>query len=95
MARQIIKQPNGKFCIFSSVCDNVTYYDMEEQEIIDVWARESKKDIEEQVKKIISDLNKGDKPYRYETMTYEEMLEKVKNIHGEEASETIKKEIED
>ena len=94
MARQIIKQPNGKFCIFSSVCDNVTYYDMEEQEIIDLWAEESKKDIEKDVKKIISDLNNGGKPYRCHTMTYEGMLEEVKDIHGKREFEKIKKYIE-
>jgi hypothetical protein len=46
MSGQIIKQPNGKFCIFSRVGDSVTYYDMDEQEIINELVEESRIEIE-------------------------------------------------
>lgn len=94
MERQIIKQPNGKFCIFSSIVDNVTWYHMAEQDIINAWVEESKKDIEEQVKKIISDLNEGKKPYYQGTMNYEEMIETIKDIHGSKEVKKIRKHIE-
>lgn len=94
MARQIIKQPNGKFCIFSSIVDNVTYYHMEEQDIINAWVEESKKDIEENVKKIIQALNEGKKPYYQNTMDYQEMIKTIKNIHGKRGVNKIIKHIE-
>lgn len=94
MGRQIIKQPNGKFCIFSTIVDSVTFYHMEEQDIINEWVEEAKKEIEENVKKIISDLNQGKAPYRQYTMSYQEMLETIKDVHGAKKAKKIRKDIE-
>lgn len=81
MGNQIIKQPNGKYCIFSSVIDSVTCYDMEEQDIINKLVEESKKEIEKKVKEIILELNEGKKPYHQFTITYKEMLRTIKEKH--------------
>ena len=53
MGQQIIKQPNGKYCLFSSVVDNVTYYDMTKEEILEVWTEKAKKDFEEKINDIV------------------------------------------
>ena len=42
MGRQIIKQPNGKYCVFSSICDNIIYYDMTPGEIIEAYVEEDR-----------------------------------------------------
>ena len=43
MGRQIIKQPNGRFCVFSSIVDNVIWYDMEQKDIVEyLWLRSLK-----------------------------------------------------
>ena len=34
MGKAVIQQPNGKFCIFSSVVDGITVYDCTEDELI-------------------------------------------------------------
>lgn len=94
MARQIIKQPNGKFCIFSSICDNVTWYHMEEQDIVNAWVEEAKKDIEKNVKKIIQDLNEGKKPYYQNTIDYKEMIDIIDRVHGKKEAKKIIKHIE-
>lgn len=94
MGRQIIKQPNGKYCIFSSIVDSITHYHMEEQDIINEWVEESKKEIEKKVKGIISELNEGKKPYYQFTKTYEEMLQTIKEIHGAKEVKEIRKAIE-
>lgn len=94
MARQIIKQPNGKYCIFSSIVDSVTLYDMDEQDIINEWAEESRIEIERNVKKIISDLNEGKHPYYQFTKTFDEMIDLIKEIHGKKRSQEIKSLIE-
>jgi len=62
MGRQIITQPNGKYCIFSSVVDNVTHYDMTPEEIIEEWTQEFKEEITEKVNKIINGLEGNSKP---------------------------------
>ena len=93
MGRQIIKQPNGKFCVFSSIVDNVISYDMTEEEIINKFVADSREDIERRVKEIISQLNNNEKPYYQFTHSYEEMLKTIKNIHGEEEADEVRKTI--
>jgi hypothetical protein len=93
MGRQIIKQPNGKYCIFSSIVDNVISYNMGEEEIINKFVEESKIEIEKNVKEIIALLNNNEKPYYQFTHSYEEMLKTIKNIHGEEEADEVRKTI--
>jgi hypothetical protein len=79
---QIIKQPNGKFCIFSSICDNVTSYNCTEEEIVNELVEDARKDIERKVKGIIEKLNEGGEPYYQFTMSYEKMLQTIEEVHG-------------
>lgn len=94
MGRQIIKQPNGKYCIFSSVVDNVTFYNMTQDEIIDEWTKEAREDIERKVKDIVSKIENNEKPYFQFTKNYDEMIEEIKEIHGNKEGNKIKKLIE-
>jgi len=91
MGRQIIKQPNGKYCVFSSIVDNVISYDMTEEEIINKFVADEKENIERKVKEIISQLNKNEKSYNQFTMNYEGMLKTIKDIHGEEEADEVRK----
>lgn len=94
MGRQIIKQPNGKYCIFSSIVDNVTHYDMTEKDIVKENVSEYKKKIIIEVKEIIEKLEAGSKPYLQSTLSYDDMLGQIKEIHGKKESEEVKKTIE-
>jgi len=94
MGQQIIKQPNGKYCLFSSVVDNVTYYDMTKKEIVEVWTEKAKKDFEEKVSDIVSKLDKGEKPYFQFTLGYEEMLQTILEVHSADEMQNIKSTIE-
>tara|TARA_R110002074_G_scaffold55696_4_gene137934 strand:- start:69 stop:359 length:291 start_codon:yes stop_codon:yes gene_type:complete len=94
MGQQIIKQPNGKYCLFSSVVDNVTYYDMTKEEIVEVWTEKAKKDFEEKVNDIVSKLDKDEKPYFQFTLGYEEMLQTILEVHSADEMQNIKSTIE-
>jgi len=94
MGQQIIKQPNGKYCLFSSVVDNVTYYDMTKEEIVEVWTEKAKKDFEEKVNDIVSKLDKGEKPYLQFTLSYEEMLQTILEVHNVDEMQNVKSTIE-
>jgi hypothetical protein len=94
MSRQIIRQPNGKYCIFSSIVDNVTHYDMSVEDIIEEWANESKNKIVEDVKNIVSKLENNEQPYYQFTQSFDDMLSLIKEIHGENESDKIKSLIE-
>lgn len=93
MGRQIIKQPNGKYCIFSSIVDNVIMCNATEQDIIDFRVKEHTEKIAKEIKEIIADLDKGKKPYHF-AKSYTEMLETIEDIHGKEEAENVRKVIE-
>lgn len=94
MGKQIIKQPNGKYCIFSSRVDNVTHYNMTVEEIIEEWVNDAKNDIKEQVKGIASKLENEEKPYYKFTYSYDDMIELILKIHGKKESEKVKSLVE-
>ena len=94
MGQQIIKQPNGKYCLFSSVIDSVTYYNMTKEEIVEIWTEQAKKDFEEKVNNIIGKLDKGEKPYFQFTKCYEEMLQTILEVHDAYEMQNVKNAIE-
>jgi hypothetical protein len=91
---QIIKQPNGKYCIFSSIVDNFTHYDMSEDDIIELWSDTERRNVAKKVKDKITMLENGEKPYYQFTQTYEESILLIKEIHGTEEAEEVRQTIE-
>lgn len=89
MGRQIIKQPNGKYCIFSTVVDSVTDYDMSVEDIIEDWSK-SFGDVSEKVNEIIEKLERGEKPYYQFTKTFDEMITFIGEVHGKVESDEIR-----
>ena len=91
---QIIKQPNGKYCLFSTIVDSVTYYNMTKEEIVKVWTEKAKIDFEDKVSGIIEKLDKGEKPYFQFTLNYEEMLKTILEVHSVDEMQNVKNTIE-
>jgi len=77
MGRRIIKQPNGKYCVFSSIVDNIIHYDMSQEEIINEYVQEEREKNTEKVKQAILRINLKD---NYDD--YQDMLSTIKDIHG-------------
>lgn len=94
MADQIVKQPNGKFLIFSSISDSVIGYNATPEELIEFKVKRAKERITEEVNNIVEKLNKGEKPYYQFTKTYDEVLETVGFNHGKHTRKEIKDAIE-
>lgn len=94
MGKQIIKQPNGKFCLYSSIVDNITHYDMTPEEIIDEMVEEQRGQITRKVNNIINHLNNNGRPYFQFTMSYEEMLNEIENFHGKKGRKEMQSLIE-
>jgi hypothetical protein len=82
MADQIIKQPNGKFCVFSTVVDDIVIEDAAGHELVEYYAHKAAEREAEAVNKILFALDRGEKPYYQFTMTYEEALAKKEFRHG-------------
>ena len=81
--RQIIKQPDGKFALWSSVCDNFILINASPEEIINYKIERKTESIKNNVMKTISKLKQNEKPYYQFTQTWEDCLETVKNNHGQ------------
>jgi len=94
MGQQIIKQPNGKYCLFSSIVDNITDYNMSKNDIIEKWTNEAKEKNTKSVNNIIGKIKSGKLPYHQSTLDYYGMLDTIRDIHGEEEVSDIKDLIE-
>lgn len=87
MAQQIIRQPNGKYCIYSTITDNVTHYNMTIDEIVNILIEDSKKELRQKILNIENGKN-------HFSLSYEEMLEQIFEIHGKYETKKVKKLIE-
>ncbi len=85
MAWKIIKQPNDLYCIFSTVVDNVLYYNCNKEEIVDLLVDEERKYIERNIERIMKTNNKKE---------YQDMLSTIRRVHGKKAVDEVKLEIE-
>lgn len=83
MGRQIIKQPDSKYCVWSTIVDDFIITDATPEEIIEGFIKEKSEQIKEDVNKTIKELNEGGSPYYRYTMTYEEACELRDRVHGE------------
>jgi hypothetical protein len=78
MSQQIIKQPNGKYALFSQIVGDFVLIDADPQDIVDEWVKEYKIDMEKKVSEIVSALERGEKPYYQFTMSFEKAVKKVR-----------------
>jgi len=82
MGRQIIKQPNGLFALWSSNSDKFVWIDATKQEMIDAFAEEARKEAVERTEEIFAELEAGGSPYYQWTQTYEEAVAYYERVHG-------------
>lgn len=86
MANQIIRQPDGRYCLFSSVTDNVTYFNLTRAELINIYTNKLKDDLNT----LIDKIDNKEKVYAQDTMNYTDMIKEIEEIHGiEEADKVI------
>ena len=84
MGTQIIKQPNGKYLLWSSNEDRVVLYNGTPEEIVEFWLVETKAHFKDRVSLILKKLEEGEKPYCQFTLTFEEVLDKIEHLSGPE-----------
>lgn len=72
MGQQIIKQPNGKYAVFSSVVDAFVLLDAEQPEVFEHFIDAARRQAERDVARVFEKLDKGQKPYYQFTMTFDE-----------------------
>lgn len=82
MKGQIIKQPNGKYCVFSSVVDDFIYVNATKQEIIKGMVEDYTKEVTDKVNKVCKQLEKNEKPYYQFTMSFKDSIKLITKQHG-------------
>lgn len=93
MGWQIIKQPNQLYCIFSSVVDDVIYYNGNRQQIINAFVQDRTKELVKDCNRLMDELDGQEKAYGQFTMTFEEMLDTIKQAHGKKQADKILKKV--
>lgn len=77
MARQIIKQPDGKFALWSTIIEDFIFTDASPAQIIEFLCEEARTEITKTTNATCDKLNPGEQAYIYQ-FTWEEAVEFVK-----------------
>ncbi len=86
MGHQIVKQPNGKYAVWSSVLDDFILTNAIPEQIIEDECNLEREKIAEHTRRIIDQLEKGEKPYYQSTLSFEECVEMIQDFHGNDAT---------
>lgn len=79
MSHQIIKQPNGKYCIFSSIVDNIIIYNATPDEIKKYYIEEEVKEINKKVDQAIN--SPQEYYYGWPFNNFDDMCKEILGLH--------------
>ena len=85
MGSQIVKQPNGKYAIWSSIVDDFILVNATPEEIIEDWSDDERKRITNRVQHIVAELEIGKQPYYQFTKTFGECVAEIRERCGDDA----------
>ncbi len=77
MSHQIIKQPNGLLCIFSSISDEFVLFNATTSEVINFLLIPEQQRVEDEVKRVFRKIQNQEKPYAQFTLSFEEAFEQM------------------
>ena len=83
MGHQVIKQPNGRYAVFSSVVDNFILVNCVKGEIRAYYIEKATEEANAQVDRMVGKAD-GEIPGNQFTMNFEEALETMERIHGKD-----------
>ena len=82
MSRQIVKQPDGRYAVWSTVVDGFVLTDATPEDIIEDWVNQYRQEITSSVLHIVAMLEREEEPYYQFTLSYDECLETIREVHG-------------
>lgn len=85
MARSILQQPDGKWCVFSTIVDDFLYVNGTLEEIQEILTEEAIENARLAVEEAIERARKKENRGFYRT--YEDALETRNRVHGEKNEE--------
>ena len=82
MPAQVVRQPDGRYAVWSSVTDDFVAVNLEAADVIEATAQSAAEEVRQEMTRIIGVLEKGGKPYFQFTKTFEECVETTLANHG-------------
>ena len=82
MGTQIVKQPNGKYALWSSIVDDFTLLDADANDIIESFVDDFRRRCTADVNRVIAELERGGSPYHQFTKSFDDCLAIIKEVHG-------------
>lgn len=82
MPQQIVQQPDGRWCVFSTVVDAIIVYDATEDELVDYFAEQAAEDARRDVRRRIEQAKTRSRPNESMLLTYDEALREHERAHG-------------
>ena len=89
MGQQVIKQPNGLYCIYNSISSGITYYDLTSEEILKIWVQEERDRLAWNLLKLLHQIDEGKPAYHQFTKTFEKALGNTAEEYGEKERQEI------
>jgi len=74
MAWQVIKQPNGRFLIFSSIVDMILFRDCSRAQIEALYIEDSRQKQQYAITRLMDTIERGENPYFQFALSYEEAI---------------------
>jgi len=93
VGRHIIKQPNGKLAIWSTIVDTFIMTDATPEEYIAFRIEEETERVKKDLTEIFAKLDKGER-YAHTVYQWDEALKILEEIHGKEELEKVLSEID-
>ncbi len=92
MGHTVIKQPNDKYAIFSSVIDDFIILDANKDELIEFYVDSAREEITERFDRMFGYYDRGQTPPIYAggpSITWMEAINRRKEIHGNEVEDIV------
>lgn len=86
MGRAIVKQPNGKLAVFSTIVDDFVYLDCEWEDYIQFRLKEAEEDIRREVERAKEEVAKRGTTSMWDR-TWESCLNEIELHHGAEKAQ--------
>ncbi len=83
MGHQIIRQPNGKYCIWSSHVDSIILFDATSDDLVEYYGNKAAQDSKLNIIRVVDKLDRGQARLIYHqfTMSYAEALERSRETN--------------
>lgn len=77
MSHQIIKQPNGRYSIYSSIVERIICYQMTKKEIKKYYKKEAIRKEKERVNDLLNRIESGKSPYYKYALSWEDVKKTI------------------